>query len=386
MKRDIGLETTIATDCRNKRSKVHIARKIIRTLLLLFLSASAVRAQEAAVGVNVINPYVLGTSEQDAMLEAIHTSGVSVIRASITLDDKGVDYAERASKHGVKIEWLIYHFGGYDPFGKNPLSAADPEQFRATFQPILDHLEAKGIVLAAFELGNEINLSGTNPEFVKPAGRARQLSLTDLKNDPEGQRVAQGFRQYLKVLAVLKDIRDHSKLNRHTPIMTAGLGTYDQDDGNLPGWAKGDIVGIHTTIIYLRTYGLDNLVDAYAVHIYPDTKLNVPDAPTLRRMRIAKYDLADCRPAASGAGKPCWVTEWGIDNPATACPIDDTPRAQSVKEIMGDFRPYVRSRSLAGLIYFAWHSGNSSVMASSLWRCGGLTEAGKLAIDADLLR
>jgi hypothetical protein len=103
-------------------------------------------------------------------------------------------------------------------------------------------------------------------------------------------------------------------------------------------------------------------------------------------MRIAKYDLADCRPAASGAGKPCWVTEWGIDNPATACPIDDTPRAQSVKEIMGDFRPYVRSRSLAGLIYFAWHSGNSSVMASSLWRCGGLTEAGKLAIDADLLR
>jgi hypothetical protein len=364
-----------------------MTKGLIRALFVgtVLFSASAAGAQEAIIGVNVINPYVLAVSEQDAMLDAIHASGISVIRASITLDDKGVDYAERAWKHGVKIEWLIYRFGGYDRFGKNPLSAADPNQFRATFQPILDRLEAKGIVLAAFELGNEINLSGTNPEFVKPAGRARQLSLAELENDPEGQKVAQGFRQYLKILTVLKDMRDHSKLNHATPIMTAGLGTYDQDDGVLPGWAKGDIVGIHTTLSYLRAHGLDNLVDAYAVHIYPDTKHGGADAAALRKDRIARYDLADCRPSASGEGKPCWVTEWGIDNPAAECPIDDAPRAQFIKEIMGDFRPYVRQGRVAGLVYFAWNSVGP-VMASGLWRCGGLTDAGRLAVGAGLLR
>jgi hypothetical protein len=335
----------------------------------------------------VINPYPLAATEQNAMLDAIHTSGVRMIRASITFDDKGIDYAARAWQRGIRIEWLIYHFGGYDPFGKTPLSAADPEQFRAAFQPILDRLEAKGIVLAAFELGNEINLSGTNPEFAKPAGRARQLSLAELESDPQGQRVAQGFRQYLKILAVLKDIRDHSKLNRQTPIITAGFGTYDQDDGFLPGWAKGDIVGIHTTLSYLRAHGLDSLVDGYAVHIYPDTTHDSVSA-AMRQQRIASYDLADCRAPGSAAGKPCWITEWGIDNSSNNCPIDDGRRAQFVREIMGDFRPYARQGSVTGLLYFAWNTapGVSSAMASSLWRCDDLTDAGRSAIDAGLLR
>jgi len=365
---------------------IKIGRKefIIAVLLsaVIFFTLAA-QAQEATIGVNVINPYALSASEQDAMLDAIHSSGVSVIRASITLDDKGVDYAERAWEHGVRIEWLIYHFGGYDPFGKVPLSAADPNQFRATFQPILDRLEAKGIVLAGFELGNEINLSGTNPEFIKPSGRARQLSLADLENDPQGQRVALGFRQYLKLLAVLKDMRDGSKLNRQTPIMTAGLGTYDQDDGYLPSWVKGDVVGIHTTLSYMRAHGLDNLVDAYAVHIYPDTKHNSVDAPAQRKDRIAKYDLADCRSSGSSEAKPCWITEWGIDNDATICPIDDAQRAKFVEEIRNDFQPYIRQGAVAGLLYFAWNStpGASSIMASSLWRCGALTSAGQFAIN-----
>jgi len=361
------------------------AKEITQVLFLstFFFPGLVAQTPEAAIGVNVINPYALSASEQDAMLDAIHSSGVSVIRASITLDDKGVDYAERAWKHGIRIEWPIYHFGGYDPFGKVPLSAADPNQFRATFQPILDRLEAKGIVGAAFELGNEINLSGTNPEFAKPAGRARQLSLADLENDPEGQHVAQGFRQYLKLLAVLKDIRDHSKLNGQTPITTAGLGTYDQDDGFLPGWAKGDIVGIHTTLSYMRAHGLDNLVDAYGVHIYPDTKHNSVDAPALRKDRTARYDLADCRAPGTSDGKPCWITEWGIDNTTTFCPIDDIQRGQFVQEIRNDFQPYIRQGTVAGLLYFAWNStpGASSIMASSVWRCGALTNAGKLALS-----
>jgi hypothetical protein len=368
---------------RNSRT---ILQLVLLTGLLVTHAARPTQAQSAAVGVNLINPYVLPLAAQEQMLDAIHRAGVSVIRASITLDDKGVDFAERAWKHGVKIEWLIYHFGGYDPFGKTPLSSADPELFRKTFQPIMDRLEADGVVLAGFELGNEINLSGTNPEFVPHPGRAKQLSLSDLTTDPEGQKIARGYLRYLQLMSVLKDIRDHSRLNRSTPIMTAGLGTYDQDDGPLPGWAKGDIVGVNTTLRFMRQHGLDRLVDAYAVHIYPDTKHPSVNA-AVRQERIARFDLEECKPAGHPDGKPCWITEWGIDNDSQVCPIDDRARAQMMREIMADFRPYVRDGRLAGLLYFAWNSAPGvPVMGSSIWRCDGLTEAGRLAIDANLLK
>ena len=369
--------------------KRRLSLRILFAMLAILACVRAVSAQNAVVGVNVINPYILSVDVQDQTLAAIRAAGVTTIRASITLDDKGIDFAERAQKHGLKIEWLIYRFGNYNPFGTTPLSAADPAQFRSTFQSVLNRLEDKGIVLAAFELGNEINLSGTNPEFVQHPGRARQLSPADLQNDPEGQKIAAGYLQYLKLLSVLKDIRDHSRLNQHTPIMTAGLGTYDQEDGPLPGWAKGDVVSINTTLRFMRAHGLDKLVDAYAVHIYPDTKHPRPDAAAQRKQIIAKYDLAECARPGSAQGKPCWVTEWGIDNTDHGCPLDDGARAQMMAEIMGDFRPYVRDGRVAGLVYFAWSSTPpepSSFLGSGIFRCGALTEAGRTAVDAGLLK
>ncbi|WP_183572618.1 hypothetical protein HDF18_05145 [Mucilaginibacter sp. X5P1] len=261
-------------------------------------------AQGVAVGVNVINPYKLSIADQNDMLSKIKSAGVHVIRASITLNDAGIDFAQRAWEQGIQIEWMIYRFGGYDPFGHIPLSAADPDQFRNTFATILAKLEAKGIILTAFELGNEINLSGTNPEFPIP-GKGVQLSLDDLYHDTEGQQIAKGYLQYLKVLAVLKDIRDHSKLNQHTPILTAGLGNYEQNDGPLPGRPKGDIVSVNSTIEYMRAHGLDSLVDGYAIHIYPWS--NGPgdaSAATGRRSRLANFDLKNASQLAAKVESP----------------------------------------------------------------------------------
>ncbi len=345
-------------------------------------------AQNVAIGVNIVDPYKLGIDAQNTMLDQMKVAGVKVIRASITQDAKGVDFAKRAWDHGIRIEWLIYHFGGYDPFGKNPLSAADPEQFRSTFAPVLASLEKQGVVFSAFELGNEINLSGTNPEFPLP-GRGVQLSLAQLSHDPEGRQIAKGYDNYLKLLAVLKDIRDHSQLNQLTPVLTAGLGNYEQDDGKLPGKPKGDIVSINSTIEYMRAHGLDSLVDGYAIHIYPyGNSPGDPKAAADRRSKLAKYDFTECRAPGSKDGKPCWVTEWGFNNLDMACPIDDTGRATLVKELMGDFRSYAQQGRLAGLLYFSWNSDPSAKTVSygSLWRCGGLTDSGKLSIEANLLK
>lgn len=52
--------------------------------------------------------------------------------------------------------------------------------------------------------------------------------------------------------------------------------------------------------------------------------------------------------------------------PAAGCPIDDAPRAQIFKEIMGDFRPYVRQGNVSRLICFAWNNVGP-IVASGLW-------------------
>ena len=93
--------------------------------------------------------------------------------------------------------------------------------------------------------------------------------------------------------------------------------------------------------------------------------------------------MTECRPANSAVGKPCWITEWGIPNKDTSCPLNDTARAALVKEIMGDFRALEKQGRLVGLIYFAWNTDPwaKQVDPLSIYRCGSVTESGKLAIE-----
>ena len=362
-------------------------------MTLLLVSALTTGTANAAspggvmVGTNIVNPYALSDTEQNVMLSQMKADGVRTLRVSITLDYKGVAFAERVARYGIKMDWLIYRFGGFAPGGK-PLSAADPEDFRRTISPVLAALEQKGITLASFELGNEFNLAGYNSEFPRPA-KGYIFGLNDLTHNPEAQQVAKGYLQYLKVLSVLKDIRNHSKLNQHTPILTGGLAAYENDDGPLPKGTNTDLVSTNATLEYLRAHGLDDLVDAYAVHVYP--RGNAPGDPAAaaaRRDGLAKYVLKECRAAGATGGKPCWLTEWGFNNADANCPINDASRTSLVREMMGNLRPYVQDGRLVGLFSYAWNDvpGAKTVSPLTLFRCGSLTQSGKLSIDSTLLR
>jgi hypothetical protein len=111
--------------------------------------------------------------------------GVRVIRAGIDNGEKNFDFIQRVYAHGIKIEGLA---GVRGPYGNTILSVADPDKFRAYYQPFLAKLESKGIVLAGIELGNEINTSGWNNDL--SGGSGKVLTLEDLTRDPEGQQVA----------------------------------------------------------------------------------------------------------------------------------------------------------------------------------------------------
>jgi len=269
----------------------------------------------------------------------------------------------------------------YNVWGGHPLSSADPDQFRSYFQPLLAKLEAAGITLAGFELGNEINSAPFNPDFsLSPPspGQAKLFNYSDLVSDPQAQAAAKGFLQYLKLLAVLKDVRDHSTLNQHTPIISAGLVGTEEPEGFLGAGHKLNGASTNATIEFMRANGLDRLVDAYGIHVYPwnDNPGN-PSSAAKRKSKLEQYDLAQCQPQGSTSGKPCWLTEWGFANKDDSCPVQETNQVALVHEMMNDFRPYVQQKSLLGIIYYAWLDKSENF---GVYRCNNLTETGRAAL------
>lgn len=372
---------------------------LIVGLALTFFSPIKASSSDLITGVNITNADRLTSAQQDAMLIEIKAAGVRFIRANIAPDEKGLQFALSAQALGIRIDWIV-SFGGYLPgaptrpyqpetfpgmWAGHPLSYADPEQFRAYFGSMLARLEAAGITLAAFELGNEINWAAFNPEFPLP-GKGRQFALDDLYHDQEAKQIAAGYIKYLQLLKILKDVRDHSQRNRHTPILSAGLAASEKPDGPLWGGKKEDIVSVNATFDFLRAYGIDDLVDAYAIHVYPwSDGPGDPIAARRRSERLAKYVLTECRAAQSPEGKPCWITEWGFANNDMRCPINDRDRALLVGEMMSDFRKYVDEGRLVGLLYYSWNTDPWAQRTDplSIYRCGALTESGRLAIAPD---
>ena len=233
---------------------------------------SPAHGETVVVGVNVVNPQRLSAADRDKVLDQLQAAGVHVIRAPLLPpwgdNDYGpaIDFIHRAYMRGIKTDLIVglqYREGAQrrpavrdmpKMWPSYPLSAADPVRFRAVFEPLFDQLESMGIIFAALELGNEINWTAFNGDFPIP-GEGRVFGRNDLTTDPEARQIAEGFRAYLQSLRVLKDIRDHSRLNRATPILSAGLSDpgpagprpaiqsrrgYDQRNARLPArqWAR----------------------------------------------------------------------------------------------------------------------------------------------------
>jgi hypothetical protein len=248
-----------------------------------------------------------------------------------------------------------------------PLSAADPERSKTYYQTVFDKLDAEGVRLTGIEVGNEINWPDFNGDFSVP-GQGKAFTLNDLSHDPEAKQVAEGLLQYLKVLAVLRQVRDHSKLNQHTPIISAGMAT-----GSGGAWQQKlqiDSVSIPVVYAFLRVHGLDDLVDGYGVHTYPQPVK--PGDKIALAQRNAELDKNVFPP---GNRRPYWVTEWGFPSVA-ASSTDDQTRAQSVSEMRDYFVGLFRQGRLGGLFWYVWNAPDRN----SIYRGDSIMEAGRRAV------
>jgi hypothetical protein len=366
---------------------------LLLTLLLFFaLTPRRAEAQTAIVGVNVVGVDLASKQTKDDLLAQLQRYGVNTVRTSLGGHGEGyTDFVIEAYQRGIGAVIFVGPTAGSTnnahalppdkaagrPWGIAALSDADAEGFKKWFGDELTKLEAAGVHATAFELGNELNTPRFNADFGPDKIPGRVLGLKDLENlnDDEARAVADGYRQYVKIMEALKDVRDHSKLNRATPILS----------GMSALMAKGrEAASIPDSMQFLRQNGLDKLADGYAVHVYPDGNPRLTAA--VRALQLEQYGImSECRKDT----KPCWLTEWGFPNGSTACPLDDAGRAQAVQAERAAFKQYVAQGRLKAILYYSWSgvvpfnwepADKNNNDPYNIFRCGALSDSGKKAV------
>jgi hypothetical protein len=347
---------------------------------MIVMQASASGAQSLDV-YRGVNETLLGwktPEEREKIIDDMRQAGVGSVRVALKEPfDKSIDSLDLLTRKGLSI-LLVVGFAepslvardatrrpGRGPiWSVPPLSQLDPEYFREKFGSLWHEIEQRRIRLMAIEAGNEINWAAFNgdlgllpPHGQPPHGAPSSVALRD--------RAAylSGLRRYVAAVAIIKQFRDASVNNRDAKIISAGL-------ASMPATFAANIgaeyVDPNETLDILKADGLDAVVDGYGVHFYP----NINQTPSQRTR-----DFEDLlRPCAAGAhGHPCWLTEWGVKQPNLACPSDESKRVPLIRETLERIAAKVRRKRIGGSYYFDWDDEPYAV-----WRCGGLTEAGKV--------
>lgn len=362
---------------------------MVRLLAILWLMLAALPCRaDPVIGVNVNNPQWLPAEQRAAIVDELTDAGVRAVRVPYlpsTAEDYGsiLDFIQRLHARGIGVHLVVWSQYPADAPRRAPgtpsgwpqpgLSKSDPDRLRVLVSDLFRNLDAAGIRLVGLELDNEINWTEFNGDIPVP-GQGRTLKVADLQESAPGRAILAGFDAYLRGLSVLKAARDASTHNRTTPIILAGLSDPS------PAWplpsVRADAIDHADTLAYLKAHGLDALVDGYGAHTY--TGPGLTDAQ--RREHLRRYVLLGCRPAGDAAGKPCWLTEWGMPLPATSCPPDDSKRLPLVEAFRADLALKVADGSVAALFYYPWDGRTDRL---GIHVCGALTASGRAALSPE---
>ncbi|WP_026619910.1 hypothetical protein [Ensifer sp. WSM1721] len=348
---------------------------------LLALSPLAHAGDPAAprIGVNRLHLAWLPRAEQERILKDIAASGATHIRVSLSRPvDKSIEAVEIASRLGLRILLEIQLANkSYYPENARPrtgfgrvwdiyrLSDLDPDRYRKSLHEALQRIDALGIRLEAIEPGNEINYAGYNGDLAvyREPGTRSPRSIAELQDRAAFER---GLDTYIRVLEISRDEVRATVHSRDAAVVSAGLSDMSAEQADKRGMERldpGDFIAA------LRQRGMDGLVDAYGIHIYPGRL-----APAALDRRVTNL-LDFCQPA--DWGKPCWVTEWGIANTARSCPVDDRWRENTISAMRAAFGQLMEAKRLTAAFYYDWDTEPSY----SLWRCGKLSPAAAAAIE-----
>jgi hypothetical protein len=344
------------------------------------LCGSAAQAQNKPliVGVNQVGMGWVAPGQRAQIIEEMGRNKVRVVRMSLNPPfEASLNAVDLAAQQGMQVlltislnapdyfEPTVQQRKGGRLLDAFPLSQISPERFREAFSKVWARIEQRQIKLLAVQLGNEINWSFNGDLATSGPGEVFR-STGGFANSPA---FLTGLDRYIQLLQVVRQLRDGSNVNRDALVVAAGLARIN------PGFAaqmKADAVDAGLTLSLLKERGLNRYADAAAMHQYPV----VTDTPA-GRARALESALKDCR--QGGTAHACWLTEWGFSNNVTTCPQDDRARAALVQETRQNLRRAARAGELEAAFYFEW----AGKTPRSIWRCGGLTEAGAAAIGPE---
>lgn len=343
------------------------------------LPAGAGNAPPDRIGINRVNLAWLSRADQERVLNEIAASGITHVRLSLSGPvDKSIDALDTANRLGLKI-LLEIQLGNKDyypaearprtGFGRiwdvQRLSDLDLDLYRARLRSAFRRIDGMGIRIDAVEPGNEINYSAYNGDlavYEKP-GRHTPRNVSEVANRSAFER---GLDAYVGALRITREELRATEHSRDAVLISAGLsdvGTGEADRRGMERLDPGEFISL------LQKRGMDALVDAYGIHVYPGRKDDAALSRYVTRL------LGFCRP--EGEGKPCWVTEWGIANTRLSCPVDDRDREAAVRAVRGSFTELMEKGRLKAAFYYDW----DTQPVYSVWRCGALSPAGVAATE-----
>lgn len=291
-----------------------------------------------------------------AVLDAIELAKARHLQVLLVVSLNTPDfYPEGETKRPAPVQLGVsYH-----------LSRIDPARFRASFSAFWRELEARELTLMGLELGNEINWTFNGDIAVHEDAPGHVYD--SIHAMPEGDAFEKGLDKYIVLLRIVRELRDNSRHNRDMKLLSAGMANVR------PSFAKSikaDSVDAGLTYRLLENRGLSKVIDAAAIHYYPP-----PPMPPRERAVLLDRILDACSQSEASGG--CWMTEWGVNNTDSGCPVNDNSRVALVDETRRAFAEAARKGRLAADFYFEW-SGSSP---RSIWRCGSLMEGGKAALE-----
>ena len=361
-----------------KRPDTRFAARIIPALAGLMLACGAwagIAADAAEIGFNRVNLGWQKPPERQKVIDEMKASGVVSVRLSLSAPvDPSLDAVRMAHEAGLRIllEISLNNPDFYPEgtkrraakgrsFDAYRLSDLDPERYRTVIRDALAKLDAMGIGVVAIEPGNEINWAGYNGDLTVSFGKPG----SPIKAANPAQ-VDRGLDRYVGILRVTREEMQASKLNRDAKLISAGLSDMPVPFSRRVGL---EIVPPADWTARMQKLGLDALIDAYGIHVYPGSS-----GTRARRDGLVREALSFC--GADRAGKPCWITEWGVANTSPTCPIEDNRRAILVDQVRAIIDRDIQAGRVAAAYYFDW----DSTTPYSVWRCGGLSSAGRAAI------
>ena len=299
-------------------------RRIFLLFLFLTFAGNPVQAEDLLPGVNRPGlAWVQDKSAAMATLGTISKEQVPAVRIMLVRPfDRVACLIEQCNQVGVNVLLMIpLAQGDYYPKGTvprigiapfytlPPFSQLDTALFAAKWNEALQLFINGNLRIHAFEIANEFNTSVFNGDL-PVLDRNKGIVVTN-NNFHQQAFWTQYLKGMLKLAAVsdiiFQSIRISSSFQKAT-IILGGLARPETE------WVKkigAILIEPYLALKTLRDFGIDNSVDAYAIHIYP----HVPKAnwQTPEKDIASSIDEHMNRVVGFGAlGKPWWITEWGF--------------------------------------------------------------------------